>query len=425
MRLKKLEVNSFGGISPASPVIIDFTQSNFVVAKADFGKNKTSLLNALLVACGQLSKDNKNFINNDSGKIDIDLDFVGKDRLTYHVRCTKSSFSLTYDGNSIAEPITKMKELLGVVGVSPMEIKNRPLKEIVRWLSAYLSKDADQYEMELDKLKKAIKGSQDTRAAANRSLKALVEYLDNDTMYTNWEKSEEKFKECVSIKMLSARLDEAGKKSDRLLQAETKLKQLQERKTSIDDQIEKLMAEAAEIDKSIKAGEKFIEENKAAKKEYDGVKLEYDNAASQVVNFNKWQDIKKKKKEKDDFEDISQRADAKEKELLQKVKELQSEILPDIKNVELITEDTYEDGKLKKEGFYWNGKNVAQLSQTEWWLLVMEIWRKYKVKVVVIDNFGELGSMAAEMLTKLSKDGAFILAAEMNRKQKELIINYE
>jgi thymidine kinase len=80
---------------------------------------------------------------------------------------------------------------------------------------------------------------------------------------------------------------------------------------------------------------------------------------------------------------------------------------------------------MKKEGLYWNGKNVAQLSESQWWSIVLSIWRKYKVKIVVIDNFQSLGSSAVELLEKLSKDGAYILCAEMNREQKSLQINYE
>lgn len=426
MKLKKLEVNSFGGINPDSPVVIDFTNSKFVTVEGDMGVGKTSLLNSLLVACGQLSKDSndKQFVNNDTGKIDLNFSFVGKDRLSYEVRCTKSSFQLSYEGNSVPEPITKMKELLGIVGVSPMEIKNKPLKEIVRWLSSYSNKSAEEFEGQLLKCKTNIKLARDTRASANKSLKALNEFLNEEPMFINWEESEKKYKKEINLKEISSQLDVAGKKSDKLLQAESKLKQLNERRESIDEQISRLMKEAEDIDKSIELGVKFVAENKGAKKEYDDVKNKYDNAAQDSINYNKWQEIKRKKKEKDEFETISQSADSKEKEILQSLKELQAEILPDIKGVELVTEDTHEDGVMKKEGLYLGGKNVSQLSESEWWNLVIQIWRKYKVKIVVIDNFQSLGSSAIDILNKLNNDGCYILAAQMNREQKTLQINY-
>lgn len=425
MRLKKLEVNSFAGINPQSPVVIDFTQSKFVVVEGNNGLGKTSLLNALLVACGQLSKDNKNFINNESGKIDIDFDFVGKDRLNYHLRCTKSALTLTYEGAVVPEPVTKLKELLGVVGVSPMDIKNKPLKDIVRWLAAYLNKDADEYERQLNKLKIDIKSMQDSRATANKTLKGISEYLDSEEMYLNWDKSEKKHSEKPDIKKLSKSLDEAKEKSDTLISYTNAVNQLKVRRKEIEDEIDKLMKEADQVDKRIINGDLEIEKIWSAKEDYDEVKKEYDDAAKNISNYNHWQDIKTKNDEKNEFETLSQKADAREKELLQKVKDLQAEILPDIKNVELITEDTFENGKQIKEGLYWNGKSTQQLSESEWWKLVMEIWRKYKVKIIIIDNYQSLGTLAVEILEKLAKDGAFILAAEMNRKQQELTINYE
>jgi 16S rRNA C967 or C1407 C5-methylase (RsmB/RsmF family) len=244
-------------------------------------------------------------------------------------------------------------------------------------------------------------------------------------MFINWEESEKKYSKEINLKEISARLDLAGKKSDRLLQAESKLKQMKERKESIEEQISRLVKEAEEINKSVEAGEKFVADNRTAKKEYDDVKKMYDSAAQDSINYNKWQEIIRKKKEKDEYETVSQKADAKEKEILQSLKELQAEILPDIKGVELVTEDTHEDGVMKKEGLYLNGKNVTQLSESEWWALVIQIWRKYKVKIVVIDNMQSLGSKGIELLEKLNADGAYILAAQMNREQKSLQINYE
>lgn len=428
MKLKKFEVTAFGGISPASPVVIDFSQSKFITSKGDNGVGKSSLLNAFLVGCGAIShtgKEGKNFVNLDSDKIDVKFEFVGKDRGNYFVRCTKSRFELLYEGEAVAEPITKMKEILGVVGISPMEIKNGKVQEIVKWLSSYTNKNVEDFESEMYKHKQNIKAAQQTRADANRSLKGLNEFLNSESMFKNWEESEKRYTKKVDIQALSRQLDEAGKKSDQFLQAETKLKHHRERLEKIDEEIAKLMEEKKEVEAKIKTGEKWIETNKSAKKDYDKIKSEYDNAAQEVANYNLWQDIKKKKKERDEFETISQRADATEKELLKKVAELQSEILPDIKGVELVMEDTHDNGKVKKSGLYWNGKNTAQLSESEWWSLVMEIWRKYKVKVIVIDNFQSLGTMAVDILKKLVKDGAYVLAAEMDRQKKELVISYE
>lgn len=425
MRLKTFEVNSFAGINPNSPVVIDFTQSKYVVGEGDMGTNKTSLINALLVACGQLSKDNKNFVNLQSGKIDINFDFVGKDRLTYNVRVTKSLFTLTYEGEALPEPITKMKELLGVVGVSPMDIKNSKLQDVIKWLSGYSNKSPEEFEKQARKFKDGIKLAKEGRAAANKVFKAMKEYLEAEQMYNEWEESEKKYIKEPDIKELSLQLKQAGDKSDKYIQNETKVGGQKTRKKQIEDQIALLQKELTEVDSNITVGDDWLQKNSTAKKDYDTVKKSYDNAAQDVADFNKWKEIKQKKADMDEAETLSQQADSKEKELQQQMKELQAEILPDLKGVELVMEDTHEDGKILKEGLYWNGKNVAQLSESEWWSVVLEIWKKYKVKIVVIDNAQSLGSAAIERLEKLAKDGCYILAAEMNREKKELQISYE
>ena len=64
------------------------------------------------------------------------------------------------------------------------------------------------------------------------------------------------------------------------------------------------------------------------------------------------------------------------------------------------------------------------MSETEWWAICMEVWKKNKVKVVVIDNLQSLGTLAVENLTKLAKEGCYIFAAEMERGVKELIIEH-
>lgn len=425
MKLRQLEVNAFSGINPAAPVIIDFTNSKFVNLEGDNGVGKTSVLNSLLVACGQLSKDNKNFVNNESQKIDINFSFVGKDRLQYEVRCTKSSFKLMYEGEAVPEPISKMKELLGVVGVSPMEIKNSKLPVIIKWLASYSNKSPEEFEAAALKLKNGIKLSQDTRATANKSFKGINEFLNEEPLFINWSESEKKYKTEPNIQQLSKELETAGKKSDKFVENETKVKGQEERKKQIEKQIEDLQKELDTVKSNIEIGNDWLDKNKTAKKDYDEVKKKYDTAAQDVVSFNKWKEIVKKKEERDGYETIAQTADAKEKQLLQEMKELQAEILPDIKGVELVMEDTHEDGGVpKKEGLYWNGRNVAQMSETEWWDIVLLIWRKYKVKVIVIDNFQSLGSDAIAILEKLSKDGCYILAAEMNRQQKTLQIDY-
>jgi DNA repair exonuclease SbcCD ATPase subunit len=427
MKLKRLAVGAFGGIHLESPIVVDFSNSNSVVLSGDMGTGKTSMLNSLLVACGHLSKDenDKQFVNNESGKIDIDFEFVGKDRRNYQVRCTKSSFKLIYEGESVPEPISMMKQLLGVVGVSPMEIKTAKVSEIIKWLAAYTSKSAEDFETTLRKHKDAIKEARATRAEANKSAKGLGEFLENEPMFHEWEKSEKKYAKEIDLADLSAQMSEARKLSERYMLAEAKLAGHQSRKAEIEQRIVELQKELETVEENISLAELYLDRQKADKTNYEKVKTRYENAANEKINYSRWQEIKRKQSEKHQFEDISQKADATEKDLLKKVADLQAEILPDIKGMELVTEDTHEDGKIKKAGLYWKGRNTAQMSETEWWNVVLQIWRKNKVKVIVIDNRQSLGSRGVELLEQLAKDGAYIFAAEMDRKKKELQISYE
>lgn len=424
MKLLRLEITAFKKIHPDAPVVIEFP-TKITKVKGDFGAGKTGFEEAVLVGLAALSKENPDFINKDSGKLDIGLQFEGNDRKKYFIKVTKSRFELKYEGENLPEPMAKVKELIGVPGVSPMELKSAPLKDVVKWLASYTTKGAEDFEKRMAKLKEGIKGAKNGRADANRSAKGLREYLNSEPLYLKWEESEKKYKQKIDVKTLSAKLDEAGKKSDKLVQAEAKLKQLQERRDSIAAQIESLLAEQNEVQRSIDGGEKYVAENKGARKEYDDIRKQYDAAATESVAFEKWQDVKRKKKELDDFETLSQKADAKEKELLEEVKELQAEIIPDVKGIELVLEDEMEDGKvIRKEGLYRGGMNIGQMSETEWWSTCMEIWRKNKVKVVVIDNLQSLGTLAVANLEKLAKDGCYIFAAEMERGTKELIIEH-
>ena len=429
MKLKQLKVTDFAAINNSAPVVFDFTQSKFVKLKGDEGLSKTNLINSLLMACGMLgapdSKENKKFINDDTGKLELDMDFTGTDKYDYSVRCTKSVFSLTYAGENIPEPLTKIKQLLGVVGISPMEIKTKPLKEIVKWLSSYSNKSAEEFEAQMDKFKISIKSARESRAMANKSAKALNEFLVNEDLYINWEESEVKFAKDVDLKELSGKLDAAGKKSDKYIQSEGKVRAQIDRKEVLVKQIADLQKELLTVGENIAIGTEWLEKNKTVKKDYDDIRKEYDNAAAKSIQYNKWQEVKRKAKDKDEYETLSQRSDAQEKELLQRVKELQAEIIPDLKGLELVMEDTHEDGVMKKEGLYFEGKSVTKLSESQWWSVVLSIWRKYKVKTVVIDNYQSLGSGAVAILEKLANDGAYILVAEMDRKKKSLEIIYE
>lgn len=421
MKLLSYRVGAGGQFTPETSVYIVFEPGKSAKVTGDNRCGKSTIVDLLLLNTATLGGDDliKKLVNKDTGTLDAELEFIGNDRLKYKTRITKSQFILEYEGEKLPEPKEKTRQLLGAVGVSPMAIKNAPLEEVVKWLAGYTTRGVDEYQKEYRRIKDGTKRYKEARAAANKQYKALQGTIGEEVTEQAWQRNEAKFGKTKDIKALSAKLDEVGKRSDNLIKAETKLKEYKTRR-------EQLVAELAELDDKIKTGEAYIEKNKPAKTEYDQIKAEYESAAEHAAKYEWWQQTKRKKVEMDEYETLAQQADAAEKELLEDLKRLQAEIIPDIRGAEFLLEDEIENGKVvRKEGLYYNGFSLSQLSESEYIGFVMKIWKKNKVKIVVFDNFGSLGSDAVEMLNKLKKDGAYILYTEMRRGQDKIEIELE
>ena len=257
-------------------------------------------------------------------------------------------------------------------------------------------------------------------AAANKEAKARRTML-SESGYINesgdlvemvWVAAEKKYAKQLNIKALSEKLDEVGKRSDKLLQAETKLKELK-------TQEQELLAKLAEVQSAIAKGEKYVEENKGAKKEYEAVKTEYDNAAQFAVEYEAFQTAKRYRDEMYEYEQIAQTADAAVQTAEQKKKELQWQVIPNVRNAEIVIEGTPE----KPAGFYVDGFNIRQQSDTQYLTSIVKILRKLGVKIIILDNLATFGSDFVELIAKLSKEGMYFLLSEM-RRGSELTIEY-
>jgi hypothetical protein len=238
MKLKKFEVKSGGKFTPdtTGPVVIDFTKSNMVSLGADQEAGKTTILELFLIACGQLGGEKaiEALKNKSNDKIDLDFSFTGNDRSNYEVNVSKSRILLKKDGQVTGAPKELLRQMLGVVGVSPMDIKNDSIENIVKWLAMYSTRGVDEFVAGMAKLKVGIKASKKTRADANRSVKGLREYLAGEgylddkfqIIEKSWTDSEKKYKTEPNIKKLSDELTAAGLESDKIIRGEEKLKQL-------------------------------------------------------------------------------------------------------------------------------------------------------------------------------------------------------
>ena len=287
MKLNLFKVTNGGKFNEEAPLEVDFSNGKKVGLSGDSGQGKTTALDCFKLILGAITADKElinALVNKDSGKLDIEQTFVGNDRKTYVAKMTRSQFYVRQDGSKddIPQPKSFIQEHLGHVAVDPMAIKNASIDEVIKWLAKY-SKE-NEFEAKINKAKDKAKGYAAARAEANKYAKAKRQILEEsgymvkgEIVESKWVAAENKYAKKKDVKELSEKLDEAGKRSDRLIQAETKLKQLKTRE-------EQLMAELAQVQADIKKGEKFVEENKDAKKQYDAIRADYDNAAL----FNMW-----------------------------------------------------------------------------------------------------------------------------------------
>lgn len=442
MKLKRFELIAGGQFDGQSPsIVIDFTASNVVGARADEEYGKTTLIEMILLNTGMIGGEQivKDLINKQTGELKSKIEYeVGKN--SYEVTQNKGVLTVRKDGEKQSGGAqTLLRQTLGMVGISPMSIKDAPIEKIVKWLAGYSASGADEFEKKMLKLKADIKAAKASRAAANKSAKGLKEYLfgkgyiteGGDLSEERWKASEEKYKTKVDVKAVSAKLDKASEASDKYLRAEEKLKSHKTRRISEAQKIEDLkaqlkLAETALIqtDKDIATGEKYLTDNKADKTNYESVKKEFENISKDVIAYNDWQDIKKKKTEMDEYEDASIRADGIEKSALKKQQELQWEVIPDIAGTELLLDDEEDKyGNIREAGYYLNGMNSRQMSASQWFGEIIKILKKNRIGFLVIDDISQFGSTFIETLKQLSKT-CTILYTEMLRGQEELIFDY-
>jgi hypothetical protein len=421
MKLLNYKIGAGGQFTPNTTIFIAFEHKKAIKITGDNRVGKTTILDLLLMNLGAIAGDDfvKRLVNKDTNTIDTELEFVGNDKLKYKTRITKSQFILEYEGEKLPEPKEKTRQLLGAVGVNPMALKNASTQDVIKWLSGYTTKGTEQYQKEYEKLKEGIKQSRNTRADANKNYKAIKTAIDGDISEAAWSRNEERYGKAIDIKGLSVSLEAAGKKSDNYIKAETKLKEFKSRR-------EQLMAELNELESKIEQAEDYLQKNKAAKNEYDTIKKQYESAAEKSAKYQWWLNVKNKKSEMDEYETLAQRADSKEKELLDELKVLQADLIPNLRGLEILLEDEYEDGKLaRKSGLYYKGFHSTQLSESEFISVYIEILRRNKVKILIIDGINNLGSDVMEVLDKFKNEGAYILYSEMRRGQQTLEIELE
>lgn len=432
LNLKKLSVEDFGGIDKSKPIVIDISNSNAAIISGDQGTGKTSTVNALLYALGQkLPSKEENFYNTtDGGKLSVDLDFDFEGE-QYKVHATKSRFSLQklVDVNgkeawlNVPEPIEMLTTLVGYVGISPMDLKGKKGAEQVKEIRKALAVAADIEAEETNK-KKLLAEATEKRRTAWREYEIAKKKLSDEPMYENWEQSEETYKEIKTVDSVKKEFEAAEEKKSKFDKAVTGKEELIKQFVLSEERINELKAQLAEAEqmhlnlgKRIDEGSKWIEANKSTPDEYGAAKQAYFDVQGYIDQKKKWESIKQLKKDMDEFETLVQQFDTRKDEIKQELLELGKKGLPDIEGLEVVASDSIEG---KDVGVYLNGKNLAQLSESELWGLFLKIWSTQGVNIVVIENLTSLGSKAIEILNDLAEQGVKIFGTEMRRGQDSI-----
>lgn len=405
-------------------LVVKFSEYQSATLLGDNKEGKSTALGLLSVLLGRSVKQVEidALVNKFSGKLDATMKFKGKSGQSFEVTRTKSQYYLRLEGDKkdISSPQATIIEELGHCAYNPHKNQLKPIGELVKYLVPFSNTKPEDYEKGDKRLKGAVEKWEKVRADANREAKGRIVTLSNagfatdkgEIIESKWVAAEKQYAAPLDLKKLSATLDAAGKKSDLLLQAETKRKDLKARE-------ERLLEELAEVQKKLKVADKYIDENKEAKKEYDSVKKQYDEAAQFDREYQKWEAIKTAKTELDEYESAAQLADSKAKAAAADRKELQLSVIPECKGLAF----QLEDEPNRPAGFYVDGFNAIQMSGTEYLVAILKILRKLKCRVLILDGTADFGSDFTQILEQLKKEGWYILMSEMSRGQS-LTIEY-
>lgn len=446
--LKSLTVNSFGGITPDASVVVVFNHEykGLLQASGDQETNKTSFLTAIEGLMGRVYTDY--FINKETKSVDGTLEFI-VDGITYRTRITKTSFKLEQYINvadktkwiSTGEEKTLIRKLLPF-STSPEPLTEMKGEQQIKWLKEVAGSNIDDTD-----LAKKEKIAYDKRTSENREVATLKRILlespgnfkseAKDILPTlEFQKTLEAVQginldeviniqgeEVESIRKIERQVNKAKGELDLMdTQIVDKEKDILEKRKEIDRILLAITDRENEIvaikERKIK-GNEFIESNK--------------DLSDKLLTANiKLEETKKTKLEKDKiitlnntYEDYKKVFD-KANKLTNEVDEIRAQriqlaktITPDIPGFEVRPGNIDEEG-----GLFYNEKNISVLSESERYGLVVKIWKHFGIKVLFIENITNFGSKAMEIIDMFAKEGGFVFATKMNRKQEKMSITF-
>lgn len=432
INLEKIEVNSFKGIDRSRPVLLDLGKNyekgkNITIFKGDQGTGKSSTMEAIMYLLAYnyekspaWSKENIKNLTDDTINAMAELEVDG---VPHRIKVTKDKFIFEIfleqlkKWQPLDNPKTTLQSLLGPLGMSPMFLKDRRGKDQIKWFRETFSGDPDA-EAKEEKLNKQLKIAMDARRDANRDYTNLDKALLGNDLYQDHEANEKRFATPVTIDAVQERFNNAQEKLNEYKRYENGLVELNNRIVYADKEIEDLEKRLAQVRQNKetflakkKEGQEYIAENADCVLEYNDAQKELAAISKTLSDQQAWETIKRQVAERDEFETIVQKYDQKIDKLRDDLQKLTKKYLPDIDGLEMKLVDG-------EEGIYFNGKSMAQLSESELWGLYLQICKIKGIRFVFIENLSSLGSDAAEVINQLSDEGVKIFASLMDRKQK-------
>lgn len=429
--LEKIEVKNFAGIDDSKPVLICLGKDNknIVTAGGDQEVGKTSFLTAIKGTLGaNLELKEENYVNQKTGKIETDLEFVYKGR---RFRCTwrKSYFKVQeYITDEVLKregwtdqrnPTELLKVMFGYVAQTPESLRLKDGKAQIEEFKKVIGASLDETEV---KLKKDFEEVSKSRTEANRSYTGIKKKLEETPMYVNWEESEKLYSQEKSIESEKAKYLQAQEKSSKYQEAKLRLSSLQEQKASkakeiqdLENKLITLKNEQAALDEKIEVGEKYINDNSSVISEFEEISKSYLEISQYIADRNNWLAVVASKKEMEEYESLIQAFDSQKDTIKAKLRELYTSMLPNIEGLEIISVEELDSDK--KVGVYYKDKSISILSESELWGLYLQIWDALNIKFVIIDNISDLGSRAVEIINQMAAEGVYFFAAKMKRNE--------
>lgn len=438
--LKHVSIDSFMGIDKSNPVVLDLAKhyakgKNITTLSGNQGTRKTSTISALLFLLGaNFDFDKDNLINITDDTINLENEFE-VDGEQYRVKATKSRFLLEKlyanpgkEGKWVKEdsPKETLRKLIGNLGLSPMFLKEQSGEKQIDWFRRTFS-DEENSKKETS-IKTSLGKLVPARREANREYKRLQTVLNDSDLFINWEDSERRFKKEITIEAEQKKLNDLGKAADEYRNAENGMAIIGQQIESKTNEIERLEA-ALKVAKDEKEallvrktnGDEYLAQNVMAKTDYDDAQREFRLISQQLLEQKEWKEIKKLKDEMDQYETLVQDADAKKDKLKLDLMKVTKKYLPEIDGLEIKIATGMDD---EEEGIYFEGKTMAQLSESELWGLFFKIWEQKDVRFVFIENVSSLGTDAVAILNMLAKNDVKIFATQMDRKKQSMKISF-